>query len=435
MELRDYQKDLVESTVEILRKHRVAYLTLETRVGKTPVSLVAAERYFARRGDEVREILFCTKKGIIPAIEKTAKELRDSGLLTAKLTVMSFDSLHHVSWQYGRVLIIDEAHSFGAYPVPAKRALQLRALTELVPVILLSATPTPESYSQIFHQLWACNCNIFAHFKSFYHWAAVFVDIKEKPINRNDFVKDYSKAKWNLIQPMIEPITIAFTQEDAGFNYTVVKVRIFACDVPDYVKALIAEFRKPRKPMDSEESNLVTVEFEGKKISAESPAARMSKVHQLCSGTVINDDGEGMIVSTHKIAQLDHVLHSYGKIAVYYKFVAEYEMLKTFYGDRLTSDAQEFENSAGLIYAGQFQSKREGIDLKSAAAIVFFNIDHAFLSYEQTKNRMQSIDRKNAPELVMLFSEKGIEERIYKVVGKKKNYTAAHYRKDEYSLF
>ena len=143
MELRDYQKDLIESTVEVLRKHRVAYLTLETRVGKTPVSLVAAEKYLA--GQEVKEILFCTKKGIIPPIEKTAKELRDSGLLTAKLTVMSFDSLHHVSWKHGRVLIIDEAHSFGAYPVPAKRALQLRALTELVPVILLSATPTPKA--------------------------------------------------------------------------------------------------------------------------------------------------------------------------------------------------------------------------------------------------------------------------------------------------
>ncbi|HNX37042.1 MAG TPA: DEAD/DEAH box helicase family protein [Candidatus Cloacimonadota bacterium] len=431
MKLREYQLRLIEQTVEILWTKRVAYLTLETRVGKTPVSLVSAERYFARHHDQIREVLFCTKKGIIPAIEKTAKELRDSGLFTADLTVMSFDSLHHVSWKSGRILIIDEAHSFGSYPQPSKRATQLRALTELVPVILLSATPTPESYSQIFHQLWACHCDIFMKYKSFYHWANVFVDIREKKINKFDYVKDFSKAKWELIKPLLDQITISYTQEEAGFNHTEVTITTIPCPMPPYLRDLIQPFRRVVRKGEDAVPEKITVEFDGKKISADSPAARMSKVHQLCSGTVINDDGEGMIVSTHKIPMLDKILHSYGKIAIYYKFVAELELLTTFYGDRLTSDAHRFEESNGLIYVGQFQSKREGIDLKSAKAIVFYNIDHAYLSYEQTKNRMQSIDRATPPELVLLMSEKGIEEKIFKVVSKKKNYTAAHYLRQE----
>ena len=88
MILRDYQEMLVNETTKKLNDYGIAYLTLETRVGKTPVSLVSAERF--AKPDSV--IYFLTKKSVIPSIQKTLSELGDQ--ITKPVVVMSFDSLH-----------------------------------------------------------------------------------------------------------------------------------------------------------------------------------------------------------------------------------------------------------------------------------------------------------------------------------------------------
>lgn len=418
MQLRDYQTELIEQTSKVLAKFKIVYLTLETRVGKTPVSLVSAQ------ATGKPEILFCTKKSVIPSIQQTLSELQESGIMTTPVRVVSFDSLHKESWTADRAIIIDEAHSFGSYPKPAKRAKLLKGLTRCCPVILLSATPSPESYSQIYHQLWACNAYTFADYSTFYKWAKVFVNIKKKFIGAGVQANDYSEAKWDLIEPILNPITISYTQEQAGFNYTSVREIIVQIACPDALKTLCKTLKKER------------LYYHGSsEIVAETAVSLMSKLHQLYSGTVIDEEGNRLIISRHKIPRLRLLLTVHNKLAIYYKFIAELELLVEAFGDRITSDAEAFANSDSLIYAGQFCSKREGISLKSADALVFFNMDYAFVSYWQTINRIQDLNREKQPILYLFFTEGGIEEKIYHVVkDRKKNFTLSYFKAEERNI-
>ena len=79
---------------------------------------------------------------------------------------------------------------------------------------------------------------------------------------------------------------------------------------------------------------------------------------------------------------------------------------------------------------GQLQSIREGVNLSSCDALVFFNIDFSNVSYKQARDRMNGLNRlKN--DVYFVFSEGGIEEKIYKSVTiYKKKYDISAFKRD-----
>jgi len=173
--------------------------------------------------------------------------------------------------------------------------------------------------------------------------------------------------------------------------------------------------------------------FEGREevILADTGVKLMSKIHQLCSGTIIFE--------SHKAQVIDHTKANYiasefknKKVGIFYKFTAEYKALKDVYGDMLTNDIQEFKESDKSI-ALQIVSGREGISLKEAECLIYYNIDFSALSYWQSRDRMTTKDTKRN-KVYWIFAEKGIEDKIYKAVSKKKDYTLRHFKKDLLSL-
>jgi len=422
MKLKEYQKSLVEQAINIIHKQRMVYLAMETRTGKTPVSIMAASYIANEIGNP--SILFSTKKSAMKSIERTFQELQSDipELEHVSLQIVSMDSLHRVEYEPNRVLIIDEAHGIGAYPKPSKRAISLAGLSRDCIVIYLSATPTPESYSQIYHQLWAARSKsgLIYGYKNFYAWARDYVVVKERRIAAGRVIKDYSGAKEKMIIPYLEQLTVSITQKDAGFKQHHVEEHIYWIPMPLDVMQWVKQLKKDR---------IITIN--GKEITAPSAVSVMSKHHQLCSGTVITDSGEGILVSTHKLDKLRFLMAMYPKIAIFYKYIAEHDALVKMLGDRVTEDPDEFEASPDKVFIGQYLSKREGLNLYSADAIVFYNIDFAYVSYIQAKNRIMNLNRTKKAVLVWLFTKGGIEQDVYDVVKGKKNYTESYYKKKE----
>jgi len=163
-------------------------------------------------------------------------------------------------------------------------------------------------------------------------------------------------------------------------------------------------------------------------ILADTAVKVMQKVHQLSSGTVIAENEQYLIIDTFK-ADFVKKYFAGQKIAIFYKFKSEFEMLKACF-DNWTSDAFEFQNDPLKVFLGQFISSREGIRLDAAKSIVFFNIDFSYLSYEQARNRIASFERETPAKLYWLFSDKGIEKRIYKAVKNKMDYTLRIYQNE-----
>ena len=405
---RDYQSDIILKGSEILLKNRFLYLAMEVRTGKTLTSLGIAENV------RTYQVLFITKKKAISSIEADYSMLKP----TYSLSVINYESLHLVcNDQKWDLIVCDEAHSVGAFPKPNNRAV---AVCDLIRrdnpmVILLSGTPTPESYSQMYHQVYGIPTNPFREFKNFYRFCDRFVNVKQRKIN-GLFVNDYSNGLDTILKEM-EPYTINYTQQEAGFM-SETKEEILEVEMKESTYKLINKLKK----------NLV-VEGKDEIILADTPVKLMTKVHQLCSGTIKFESGNSMIIDPSKAEFIKKQFEGC-KIGIFYKFKEEYNALKQVFGDELTTELGVFEDTNKNI-ALQIISGREGISLRKAEYLVYYNIDFSATSYWQSKDRMTTKERLEN-QVYWIFAKGGIEHDIYKAVIKKKDYNINHFKQNFY---
>ena len=99
--------------------------------------------------------------------------------------------------------------------------------------------------------------------------------------------------------------------------------------------------------------------------------------------------------------------------------------------EAFATDLNEF-NTTDKNIALQIVSGREGISLAAADYLVFFNLQFSAVSYFQAKDRLTTMSRKSN-DIYWIFAKNGIEEKIYKQVMNKKNYTINNFRK-EYNI-
>ena len=407
IQLRDYQIDIIAKGTDIINQYGFVYLAMEVRCGKTLTSLGIAENIFSSN------VLFITKKKAISSIEDDYKALSPPYNLTA----INYESLHKIPDTKWDLIICDEAHSMGAFAKPSKRACQVKDLINLTKakVILLSGTPTPESYSQMYHQVYGIPKNPFKEFTNFYKFCAKFVNVKSKMIN-GLVMKDYSDGLDTIVQAM-DPFTINYTQAEAGFVATTTE-EIFEVELKESTYKLIKQFARDLVVQGKEEV-----------ILGDTPVKLMMKMHQLYSGTVKFESGKSMVLDTTKAEFIKETWEGC-QIGIFYKFKEELVALQQVFGDELTTDLDEF-NSTFKSIALQIVSGREGISLKKAEYLVYYNIDFSATSYWQSKDRMTTKERLEN-QVFWIFAKGGIEQEIYKAVTKKKDYTLAHFKKDFY---
>jgi hypothetical protein len=410
IEFRDYQIEIINQGVECLQRHRFLYLAMEVRTGKTLTSLGISDKMGCKN------VLFVTKKKAISTIEQDYVMLGPS----FKIDVINYESLHTIvdnkTWD---MLILDEAHSLGAFPKPSQRAELCRDLIvkQKPMVILLSGTPSPESYCQMYHQVYAIPNNPFAEFKNFYRFADVYVNIKTKKLN-SLFVKDYTDGKQTILEA-VRPYTISYSQKEAGFV------------VETTEEILEVEMKPATYKLIQRLKNDLVIEGKDEVVLADTSVKLMTKMHQMYSGTVKFESGKSMIIDTTKAEFIKENFEGC-KIGIFYKFKEEYEALKQVFGDELTTELDEFNNTWKNI-ALQIVSGREGISLKKAEYLVYYNIDFSATSYWQSRDRMTTMDRlKN--QVYWIFAKDGIEHKIYEAVKDKKDYTVNHFKKDLFSL-
>ena len=408
MKLRDYQIKLSTQAAEILEHKKIVYLAMEVRTGKTLTALNTAKLFGAKK------VLFLTKKKAISSIQW---DYDNFGFLF-DLTIINDESLHLVTDIYD-LIIHDEHHRFGAFPKPNKVAQLFKKRYSKLPMIFLSGTPTPESHSQWFHQFWVSENSPFKQYTNFYKWAIDYVDVKEKRLGYA-VIKDYSQAKEQLIRRLTQHFIITLTQAQAGFT-TSVNEMILECEMQPITNLIINKLKK----------NLVVKNTDRQIILGDTGVKLQQKHLQIASGTCKFEDGSSKIIDYSKALYIKDKFKDY-KIAIFYKFKEELNMLKEVFNDKLTTDLDDFNNSDKWI-ALQFLSGREGVSLKMADYIVAINIDFSATTYFQFRDRMTTMDRKENT-LFWVFSKdtndlKSIERVVYQSVLNKKDFTLSIYKK------
>jgi len=405
MQLRDYQIEISNKAAEILTNNYLVYLSMEVRTGKTVTSLETAKLYGAKN------VLFLTKKKAIKSIKKDYELFG----YTFGLTVINNESLHLTTGNFD-LIISDEHHRCGTYPKPNKVTKLIKQRYSNLSMIFLSGTPHPESYSQIYHQFWISNYSPFKAWTNFYKFAQVFVNIVQKNFGYAK-VNDYSNCNYDKIKPIMDSYFITYTQKEAGFT-SEVKENILRVKMKPYTYDLINRLKKDK-----------LVQGNNELILADTAVKLMSKVHQLYSGTVKFESGKTMTIDNSKAIYIKDKFKD--KIAIFYKFKEEFETLKDVYKEELTDNLEEF-NATNKSIALQIVSGREGISLSNAKYLVYYNIDFSALSYWQSRDRLTTMDRLTN-DIYWIFAENGIEDKIYKSVANKKNYTLKVFEKNELS--
>jgi hypothetical protein len=401
--LRDYQVDIANKAVEVLKVNKIVYIAAQVRCGKTLMALETAKLFGANK------VLFLTKKKAISSIIGDYNDFNYTQHFA--LEVMNDESMHKLIDKYDLV-VHDESHRFGSFPKPGVGAKTYKKMFANLPMIFLSGTMSPESYSQIYHQFWVSNHSPFRKYTNFYKWANEFVKIKKKYLGSHE-VNDYSDADREKVMSVIKDYVLTFTQEEAGFE-SKIEEEILYVDMLPITYSMCNRLKK----------DLV---LEGKEevILADTPVKLQQKLHQMYSGTVKFESGSSMIIDSTK-AKFIWSKFAGSKIGIFYKFKEELNVLKEVFKDNLTTDVEEFNNSRKCI-ALQIVSGREGISLRNAEYLVFYNIDFSATSYWQARDRMTTMDRK-FNKVYWIFARGGLEQHIYKQVLNKKNFTLSHFK-------
>jgi len=413
------QQETADKAVKILRAKKIVYMACEVRTGKTPMSLDVARQYGAKK------VLFLTKK---KAVSDVKENLRDFGYdAHFAIDIVNDESMHKITPENGYlmdydVVIHDEHHRFKAFPKPGALTKKYKERFGHLPQIWLSGTPHPESWSDVFNQFWVSNFSPFGE-PNFYKWAAAgYVNKYQKKLGYATVTK-YERGVKELILPVILPYMVQLTQKELGY-VAEINENILHVDMKPNTYALCNWLKKDR-----------VIEGQHETILADTAVKLQQKLHQMYSGTILFEPREedGKMIQNYKIiddtkAQFIKEHFRGQKKAIFYQFTAELEMLKLVFGDDLTTDLDEF-NKTDKDFAVQIVSGREGITLRSAEVLIYMNIDFSAVSYWQSRDRLTTKERQYN-EVFWIFSRGGIEDSIYKTVGKKKSYTSNVFKKE-----
>ena len=314
-ELRQIQKDKSDDLATVVRKYRIGILAGEVRSGKTLTVLATAEKL------NKRKVLFVTKKKAMSSIQSDFV----LGAFKYEMILINYESVHKADTKNIDLIICDESHSMGAFPTPSKRtkAIKKIAYQNRCDVILSSGTPTPESFSQIYHQLWVSYFTPF-HEPTFYKWANNYVNKYTMKINGFNTTK-YDKAKKDKVEPIINPLRVVMTQAEAGFK-SKVNEHFEMVEMKPITYSLCKKLTKD-----------LVIEGNEEDILADTSVKLQQKLHQMYSGTVKFESGAHMVIDDSKAVHIKKKWNGQ-KIAIFYKFIAELEMIKSVYGEEITTD-------------------------------------------------------------------------------------------------
>lgn len=396
--LKEHQITISEAAAETLREYGIVYLAMQPRTGKTLTALYICQIL------GFRSVLCVTKKKAIKSIEGDYKKVPFS----FSLDVTNYESIDKYNDKY-ECIIIDEAHNIGAYPKPSKRQLKLKEKCTKSYIIYLSATPTPESYSQIFHQMQVSgNRSPFAMHKNFYSFAREFVDVETQFINQRK-IMFYKNCK-ALAMDKLEHIIYSISQEEAGFSAGIKEVYHNVQLKAD----TIALCRQVHKEGFIRHGELL--------YTPANSAGKMLAVHQLSGGTIKAQ--KPFIIDTSKAEYIAQQWKG-KRIAILYKYILEYTLLKNFFPDS-TESAEDFNNMQAPVFIGQITANSQGVRL-DCEHLIMYNVDFSATTYLQAKCRAQNMHKKEDSYIHYLLSNTGFEQHVLEVLGYKKQYTIRYY--------
>jgi len=295
----------------------------------------------------------------------------------------------------------------------AKRSKFILKKLQPANVILLSGTPTGGKYENLLSQINLLGWNI----SETTFWS-LFVDYHYEDVDGDGFNEKVIDGYKNVerLKKRLRQYGCHFLKSED------------VLDLPDQVFTTVRvpvskEYRKFRKDK--------VVEVDGTQLVGDHTLTKMLYERQLC-GQYSKDKLE---------AFRDLVESTEDRLIVFYNFTSEYELLNwqvCDIADRPTSivngktkDLTAYEKYNDSITFIQYQAGAMGLNLQKANKIIYYSPPLSSELYEQSKKRINRIGQNRTCYYYNLTVTDSIEERIYKTLAMRKDFTEALFEEVE----
>lgn len=395
-----HQLEMVKKAKPILKEFGLVFIAAETRTGKTIAAIELTKEY--------KQVLVLTKK---KAIDSWLKDIDLVGV--NNFDVINYESIHKLKHNDYDLIILDESHSLGSRPKPNARAKKVKEIATNKPIVYLSATPSAETYSQIFHQLWISSFTPFEE-KNFYQWYKNYGEDDSIFINGR-VVMQYKEIDVNYIFDRIKHLLVTMTKQEANFE-VIVHEKIHNVNVNDEYISSLKYFEHNR-----------VINIDDYLIVAESSVSAMNKLHQLSGGTIKVNDKESIVISHHKVDYIKENFSNQGKVVILCNYVKERDLLLSTLKNS-TDDVKKFKEENYQYFIGHIKTFSEGVDFSYADTMIIYSLNFSATTYLQSKERLANKKRTKPITVHYLFTQNSIDEYIYQAVSNKMNFTNKYYQ-------
>ncbi|MDU1584862.1 MAG: DEAD/DEAH box helicase [Clostridium sp.] len=269
-------------------------------------------------------------------------------------------------------------------------------------VILLSGTPTGGKYEELYSQ-----CKLLG-------WK----------INKKAFWDTYIVTRKMDINGFSIPIVVGYKNVDR----LKAKLREYGAvfmkteevlDLPEQLDNVIkVESTKEYKKFVKNR----LIEIDGKELVGDTSLTKLLYQRQLASQ-----------YNSNKTTMLKDLLESTNdRVIIFYNFNEELEKIEDMCirmerpvsvvnGQR--KDLKCYEKDQDSVTLIQYQAGAMGLNLQKANKIIYFSLPLSSELFEQSKKRIHRIGQKNSCFYYYLITERSIEEKIYEVLGERRDFT------------
>lgn len=389
-----HQIDISSQALDILRTHMIVYLAMQERTGKTLTSILICEQ------TKCNNILVITKKKALVGWIDTLSKYKHN----KNYECINYESLHKCTFKPDLV-IIDEAHSnLGAYPKVGKTWKEVYKFTKGKPIIYLSATPSAQTYAQLYHQFKLSSWSPWIKYPSFYNWHKDY-GIENIIYLGGRQIKQYNEVKSEKVMKDVEHLFISYTRTELGFEHE-------PNDILHYID-LSSEIKEYYNSLLKDRVANVT----GTEVIADTVMALRTKLHQI-EGSTLKQEDKNIFLS--KLDKIDYILKTWGDskdLVIFYQYQNELSLLK-----------QTFKSATIL----QGTSFAEGVDLSMYETCVVYSMDFSTAKYTQRRARQCNMKRDTPIDFHFLLVKGAISEQVYQTVAvNRTNFVDSYFNKQE----
>tara|TARA_B110000211_G_C14075485_1_gene551836 strand:+ start:1433 stop:2659 length:1227 start_codon:yes stop_codon:yes gene_type:complete len=403
-----HQTDISHNALEIIQENGLVYLAMQERTGKTLTALLVCEKLPKDR------ILVLTKKKALKGWCKTLKNWSH----TKNYEVTNYHQAKKIKNDYDYI-ILDEAHEYiSGFPKPSQMWQDVKALTQGVPLIYLSATPHGQGYQLLFHQLALSDWSVWKQYSTFYAWHRKYAVLDrmgatEKSYVGGRYVETYKRINAEKVLSDVSHLFITKTRAELHFSQEP-QDELHYVDIGEQVKRAYNHILKHK---------LLTISSQGKEyeIVADSPMKLRCCLHQLEGGTLkINKKQAITLANDEKIKYIKENWGDQWSVVIMYNYVQE----------KIKLEAQ-FKKATIL----QATSYAEGVDLSCYAHLIIYSQNFSVAKHTQRRARQANKNREEEIKVHFILTKGGISEQVYESVSsKKKNFVDSVFNKKEYKI-